>query len=126
MPTFPTSLCCCPESSANRKKLQPEETIADMVSNNIKGFFPFTMSLIHVKNMILGPSTNKIEFVLMNFTLCVCVCRGLLLHLLRSTGFKKTAQSGVGMSLSPFYRYKNKFKESKCATMNKLQTPKSS
>lgn len=57
-------LLCFPDTSANRKKLQPQETIPDVISTKIKGLFLFTVSLVHVKNVVLGPNTDKTEFVL--------------------------------------------------------------
>lgn len=57
-------LLCFPDTSANRKKLQPQETIPDLISTKIKELFPLTIILIYVKNMNLEPNTDKIEFEL--------------------------------------------------------------
>lgn len=37
-----------------------------------KGSFPLMIGLVQVKNMVLGPNTDEIEFVL--YCVCVCAC----------------------------------------------------
>ena len=102
-----------------QQKLQSGETIPDVISTKRKGSFPLTISLIHVKNIVLEPKTDKIESVLIS-----CFTIHVYIHTSHHVKIHRIFKNNPGREVCHYFHFTDKTTNSEKVNMNTLQRPK--